>query len=145
MVKKANSKGRTEPVRAKPVDFPLRYIERLPGLTDPKAFALTVDGDCMLPKYRPGEILIFSPAAPVRSGDDCLVVYQHSTRGPCNLVKRVHLKPDGSIRLEMLNKAYEDFTVDARQVSAIIRCVAKVPASAVKYSGCPAPLERTRR
>src|SRR5262245_19673671 len=40
---------------------------------DKDAFAARVHGDSMTPKYRQGDIVIFSPAAAPKSGDDCFV------------------------------------------------------------------------
>ena len=44
-----------------------------PDLSDRDAFAARVHGDSMTPKYREGDIVIFSPAQTVRDGDDCFV------------------------------------------------------------------------
>lgn len=41
----------------------------LPGVADANAYALTINGDSMLPVYRHGDIIVVSPAAPVRQGD----------------------------------------------------------------------------
>src|SRR5436190_15331775 len=42
-----------------------------PDVRDKDAFAARVHGDSMTPKYREGDIVIFSPARSPRSGDDC--------------------------------------------------------------------------
>src|SRR5215208_784080 len=44
-----------------------------PDVADRDAFAARVHGDSMTPKYREGDIVIFSPAAAPRDGDDCFV------------------------------------------------------------------------
>ena len=44
-----------------------------PELSDKDAFGARVHGDSMTPKYREGDIVIFSPALPPRNGDDCFV------------------------------------------------------------------------
>lgn len=44
-----------------------------PDVQDKDAFAARVFGDSMTPRYRPGDIVIFSPAVAVRHGDDCFV------------------------------------------------------------------------
>ena len=44
-----------------------------PELADPDAFAARVVGESMLPEYREGDIVIFSPAKLVRSAMDCFV------------------------------------------------------------------------
>ena len=47
-----------------------------PDVRDKDAFAARVHGDSMSPKYREGDIVIFSPAAAPRSGDDCFVRFE---------------------------------------------------------------------
>ena len=48
-----------------------------PGVDDKDAFAARVHGDSMSPKYREGDIVIFSPAAVAHNGDDCFVRFEH--------------------------------------------------------------------
>ena len=43
------------------------------GAKDVHALILGEHGDSMVPKYREGDVVIFSPAANPRSGDDCFV------------------------------------------------------------------------
>src|SRR5206468_6807857 len=47
-----------------------------PDVRDRDAFAARVTGDSMTPKYREGDIVIFSPALSPRSGDDCFVRFE---------------------------------------------------------------------
>ncbi|MBC8105228.1 MAG: helix-turn-helix transcriptional regulator, partial [Anaerolineae bacterium] len=47
-----------------------------PDVQDKDAFAARVHGDSMTPKYRPGDIVIFSPALSPKSGDDCFVRFE---------------------------------------------------------------------
>src|SRR5687768_2919284 len=44
-----------------------------PDITDRDAFAARVHGDSMVPKYREGDIIIFSPGLSPRDGDDCFI------------------------------------------------------------------------
>ncbi|HMB96792.1 MAG TPA: XRE family transcriptional regulator, partial [Tepidisphaeraceae bacterium] len=44
-----------------------------PDVHDKDAFAARVHGDSMQPKYHEGDIVIFSPAAAAKNGDDCFV------------------------------------------------------------------------
>jgi phage repressor protein C with HTH and peptisase S24 domain len=56
--------------------FPPRVADAYigcPDLYDPDAFAARVHGDSMVPKYREGDIVVFSPAANWREGNDCFV------------------------------------------------------------------------
>lgn len=41
----------------------------LPSVNDEHAYALEISGDAMRPTYRDGDIIVVSPAAPVRRGD----------------------------------------------------------------------------
>ncbi|MCX5673432.1 MAG: S24 family peptidase [Planctomycetota bacterium] len=128
-----------EGVRAGGSRSPPQYVD-VEGVTDPGAFAVVLDGDCMRPKYRSGEVLVFSRLAPVRSGDDCLVVFYHSESGGlCQWFKRVFLEAGGSVRLQPLNPRYGSFTLEASNVLAIIRAVARADGSPV---GRPAAAER---
>ncbi len=56
---------------------PSEVIERLPRpvslANDPDAFALTVVGDAMSPRFRPGRRIAVSPRSPVAIGDDVMV------------------------------------------------------------------------
>ena len=111
---------------------PPRYVD-VQGVTDPAAFALVVNGDCMEPEYRSGEIVVFSRLAPIRSGDDCLVVFYHPDGGHlCERFKRVFLEPGGSLRLQTLNPKRTVCILKANCILAVIRAVARadVPAGA---------------
>ena len=101
-----------------------------PRVTDPDAFALVVDGESMQPKYRPDEVLVFSRKAPVRSGDDCLVVFYHPTQGLVERFTRVFRQRDGAVRLQPLNPRYESLVVEARRLLATIRAVGRAAAGA---------------
>lgn len=56
--------------------YPARVADssiRSPDIRDPDAFACRVVGDSMMPDYREGDIVIFSPARAVTDGCDCFV------------------------------------------------------------------------
>src|SRR6185295_1886767 len=55
-----------------PARVAAEYV-RSPGIDDPDAFAARVVGDSMAPDYREGDVVVFSPARPVKSGTDCFV------------------------------------------------------------------------
>ncbi len=44
-----------------------------PSVTDEHAYALEISGDSMKPAYRDGDVIVVSPAAPVRKGDRVVV------------------------------------------------------------------------
>jgi SOS-response transcriptional repressor LexA len=86
------------------LDYPAGVADdyvRCPDVHDPNAFAVRVVGDSMEPKFQEGNIVIFSPAAEVRSGDDCFVRFAmpHETT-----FKRVFFEPKNKVRLQPRNE-----------------------------------------
>ncbi|HEX42560.1 MAG TPA: XRE family transcriptional regulator [Phycisphaerales bacterium] len=104
-----------------PVGVADDYV-RAPDIHDPNAFAVRVVGDSMMPKFSEGDIIIFSPAAEVRSGDDCFVRFAdpHETT-----FKRVFFETDNRLRLQPLNDRYAPTLIDGRRITGIYRAVAK--------------------
>ena len=96
-----------------------------PDVNDTDAFAARVHGDSMFPKYREGDIVIFSPSSQPRSGDDCFVRFEdgHTT------FKRVFFESDDGgkqvLRLQPRNEKYRPQTVPAEQVTGLYRAVFK--------------------
>jgi len=94
-----------------------------PGVRDNDAFAARVHGDSMTPKYKEGDIVIFSPAAACKDGDDCFVRFAdgHTT------FKRVFFETaDGAkqvIRLQPRNEKYRPQVVPAEDVSGLYKAV----------------------
>ena len=90
---------------------------------DKDAFAARVHGDSMTPKYRQGDIVIFSPAAPPKSGDDCFVRFTdgHTT------FKRVFFESDPKgqavIRLQPRNERYRPQVVPSVEVSGLYKAL----------------------
>jgi phage repressor protein C with HTH and peptisase S24 domain len=110
------------------------YVElprRLRGLRrrDPRVFALHLNGDCMEPKYRDGDIVIVSPAATVRSGDDCYVAgptFRWADSEATGALKRVYFDPGGWYRLVPRNLRYRPLYVHASEVTTLVKAVGKV-------------------
>lgn len=93
----------------------------LHGGNDPDAFAATVCGDSMLPDYRAGDIVVFSPLADVVDGSDCFARLEPDHE---STFKRVFFGPDpDTIRLQPLNKDYPTRTVHRDQVAGLFRAV----------------------
>ena len=95
-----------------------------PDLNDPQAFAARVHGDSMTPKYREGDIVIFSPAGTPRSGDDCFVRFAdgHTT------FKRAFFESDKGeavIRLQPRNEKYRAQVVLGGEVTGLYKAVFK--------------------
>jgi repressor LexA len=90
-----------------------------PDLEDNDAFACRVHGDSMIPKYREGDIVIFSPAGVPRSGDDCFVRFQdgHTT------FKRVFFETDDHgqsvVRLQPRNERYRAQVVRCEELTGL--------------------------
>ena len=56
--------------------YPARVADeyvRVPDVQDADAFAARVVGDSMMPEYREGDIVVFSPARQLKDGMDCFV------------------------------------------------------------------------
>jgi SOS-response transcriptional repressor LexA len=94
-----------------------------PEISDENAFACRVHGDSMSPKYSEGDIIIFSPASPTRSGDDCFVRFADGQ----TTFKRVFFEMDESnapvIRLQPRNERYRPQMLPRTQITGIYRAV----------------------
>ena len=94
-----------------------------PDVHDRDAFAARVHGDSMTPKYRQGDIVIFSPSLPPRDGDDCFVRFAdgHTT------FKRVFFETvdEGKsvLRLQPRNERYRPQVVPSQNVTGLYRAV----------------------
>jgi phage repressor protein C with HTH and peptisase S24 domain len=87
------SNGTAEPLERLPVGYDILDL-------DPDAFAVRVSGDSMAPEIVEGDVLLCSPAAPVKTGD---VVVATTPDG--DLVKRVKKRVQG-IELQSANVKY---------------------------------------
>lgn len=99
-----------------------QYLD-CPPLGDADAFAARVHGDSMTPKYREGDIVVFSPTLAPRSGDDCFVRF---TDGMTTF-KRVFFESDDKgnpvLRLQPRNERYRPQIVPAGRVGGLYRAV----------------------
>lgn len=108
------------------LDYPARVADEYvscPGVNDPSAFAARVVGDSMLPDYREGDIVVFSPRAKPTDGCDCFVRLEpdHQTT-----FKRVFFEKQGRremIRLQPLNPRFAPRAVERKHVSGLYRAV----------------------
>ena len=102
-----------------PVGFADDYV-RCPDIHDPNAFAVRVVGDSMQPKFTEGDIVIFSPAADVQTGDDCFVrlTTPHETT-----FKRVFFEEDEQVRLQPRNDMQAPIIVDGKRINGLYRAV----------------------
>ncbi len=107
------------------LDYPVGIADdyvRCPGLHDPNAFAVRVVGDSMEPKFKEGDIVVFSPAAEVSNGNDCFVRFTtpHETT-----FKRAFFEPDNKIRLQPRNENYSPIIVDGQRINGLYKAVIK--------------------
>jgi len=93
------------------------------GLTDRDAFGARVFGDSMTPKYREGDIVIFSPSLPTREGDDCFVRFKDGQ----TTFKRVFFESGENgtsiLRLQPRNERYRPQIVPSDNVTGLYRAV----------------------
>lgn len=94
-----------------------------PDVHDGDAFAARVHGDSMTPKYRAGDIVVFSPAATPKNGDDCFVRFADGQ----TTFKRVFFENneagDPVIRLQPRNEKYRAKVVKSEEVAGLYKAV----------------------
>jgi len=90
-----------------------------PGVTDERAYALEISGDSMLPTYRDGDVIIVSPAAPVRRGDRVVV----KTRSGEIMVKELKRQTAKQIELKSLSADHPERTLALEDVVWLARVV----------------------
>jgi Predicted transcriptional regulator len=90
-----------------------------PGVNDEHAYALEISGESMLPAYRDGDVIVVSPAAPVRRGDRVVV----KTKKGEVLVKELKRRTSKSIELQSMNAEHPDRTLNVTDVLWIARIV----------------------
>ncbi|WP_330083525.1 helix-turn-helix transcriptional regulator [Methylocystis iwaonis] len=84
---------------------------------DEHSYALEIAGDSMAPLYRDGDIVIVSPAAPIRRGDRVVV----KTSAGEVMAKELKRQTARSIELRSINPAYPDRVVPREDVSWMAR------------------------
>lgn len=98
------------------------YI-RCPDLHDAQAFAARVVGDSMEPTYHEGDIVIFSPNTPARSGDDCFIRFAEDAG---TTFKRFYQDDERSVRLQPLNDRYPSEVYPREHVTGLWPAVFRV-------------------
>lgn len=88
-----------------------------PAVNDQHAYALEVSGQSMEPAYRNGDVIVVSPAAPIRRGDRVVV----RTRAGEVMAKELKRQTGKSIELQSLNAQHADRTLAAADVLWIAR------------------------
>lgn len=90
-----------------------------PSVTDEHAYALEISGNSMEPAYRKGDVIVVSPAAPIRRGDRVVV----KTRKGEVMVKQLNRRTSKTIELQSLNADHPDRTISPGDVLWIARIV----------------------
>jgi phage repressor protein C with HTH and peptisase S24 domain len=90
-----------------------------PALNDEHAYALEVSGQSMEPAYRDGDVILVSPAAPVRRGDRVVI---KTTTGEV-MAKELKRTSPKSIELKSLNPAHPDRTIASGDLLWMARIV----------------------
>ena len=90
-----------------------------PDVADEKSYALEISGDSMVPVYRDGDIVIVSPAAPLRRGDRVVV---RTLEGEV-LAKELKRRTPRTVELKSLNNAHPDRTFKAEEIAWIARII----------------------
>jgi phage repressor protein C with HTH and peptisase S24 domain len=88
-----------------------------PAVSDKHAYALEISGHSMEPAYRDGDVILVSPAAPIRRGDRVVV----RTRSGEVMAKELKRRTAKSIELRSLNAAHPDRTLAASDVLWVAR------------------------
>jgi phage repressor protein C with HTH and peptisase S24 domain len=90
-----------------------------PAVNDEHAYALEISGDSMQPAYRDGDVIIVSPAAPVRRGDRVVV----RTKEGEVLAKELKRQTQKLIELKSLNADHPERTLALEDVLWVARIV----------------------
>lgn len=91
----------------------------VPEVGDPNAYALEISGDSMEPVFRDGDLVIVSPAAPVRRGDRVVV---RTEKGEV-MAKELKRQSARRIELRSLNPLHPDFAFDLAEIAWMHRIV----------------------
>jgi phage repressor protein C with HTH and peptisase S24 domain len=91
----------------------------LPEIADPNAYALEISGDSMEPVFRDGDMVIVSPAAPIRRGDRVVV----RTTGGEVMAKQLARRSARRVELKSLNPAHPDYSFELTEVAWLHRII----------------------
>lgn len=88
-----------------------------PAVNDEHAYALEISGDSMQPTYRDGDVIIVSPAAPVRRGDRVVL----KTKSGEVMVKELKRQTAKLVELKSLNADHPERSLSLDDVDWIAR------------------------
>jgi phage repressor protein C with HTH and peptisase S24 domain len=90
-----------------------------PSVDDEHAYALEIAGDSMQPAYRDGDVIVVSPAAPIRRGDRVVV----RTRAGEVTAKELKRRTGKTVELKSLNADHEDRQLSVGDIVWMARIV----------------------
>lgn len=91
----------------------------IPDIGDPHAYALEISGDSMEPVFRDGDMVIVSPAAPIRRGDRVVL---RTAKGEA-MAKQLVRRSARRIELASLNPEHPSYSFDLTEVAWMHRIV----------------------
>ncbi len=91
----------------------------LPEIGDPHAYALEIAGDSMEPVFRDGDMVVISPAAPIRRGDRVVL---RTVAGEV-MAKQLARRSAKRIELRSLNPEHRDRSFDLMEVAWMHRVI----------------------
>ena len=91
----------------------------VPEIGDPNAYALEISGDSMEPVFREGDMVVVSPAAPIRRGDRVVA----KTWAGEVMAKQLTRKSAKRIELKSLNVAHRDRSFEVTEVAWLHRII----------------------
>jgi phage repressor protein C with HTH and peptisase S24 domain len=91
----------------------------LPEIGDPHAYALEISGDSMEPVFRDGDMVVISPAAPIRRGDRVVL----RTAAGEVMAKQLARRSAKRIELKSLNPEHRDRSFDLMDVAWVHRVI----------------------
>jgi phage repressor protein C with HTH and peptisase S24 domain len=103
----------------------LDRVPRPPSLAgDPDAFAVTIVGESMWPRFRPGGRIAVSPRAPVAIGDDVMVRLRSNGEGKV-LIKQLVRQDSAALDLRQFNPDRQ-FAVERAEIDAIFKVLGEL-------------------
>jgi phage repressor protein C with HTH and peptisase S24 domain len=91
----------------------------LPDISDANAYALEISGDSMEPVFRDGDMVIVSPAAPIRRGDR---VVARTALGEV-MAKQLVRRSAKRVELRSLNPEHPDYSFELNEVAWLHRII----------------------
>jgi len=99
---------------------PAAYAARPVGLIDKAAYAVRLADDSMMPEFRPGDILVFSPAERAESGHYASIALDDGT-----IFRQLFIVGDGTARLVALNRNYPELRLKETDIFSAHKLVSK--------------------